>query len=427
MQTVIKIENLYKEYRLGTIGYGTLREDLQSWWAKTRGKPDPNSIISQVDGKFNSFTDRILALNNINLEIKEGDRLGIIGKNGAGKTTLLKILSQISSPSSGKVKVKGRTASLIALGTGFQPEFTGRENIYLNGTIMGLRKFEIDKYFDEIVDFSGVEKFIDTPVKRYSSGMYIRLGFAVAAYLDPDILIVDEVLAIGDDEFRKKAIGKMRDISSTEGRTVIFVSHNMGAIKELCNKAICISEGKVAMASDTDSTINYYLNITSIAENPEYNFLENHTNLFKFNNIRIMDKNALVSSHFEMWEDFTIEINYTVLKKITKSIISVSIEKQGVSILKSYDNDFSEEKFNFREAGQYIVKIKFNNILSVGTYSVSISAFQPIDDIDLGSFPNVITFNINENHNISHKSYGLSPSMVVTKFPWEYTFKKQSL
>ena len=213
MTTVIKIENLYKEYRLGTIGYGTLREDLQSWWARINGKPDPNSIIGYKVGQ-NMKSDRILALNDINLEIKRGELLGIIGKNGAGKTTLLKILSRIASPTKGSIKIKGRIASLIAVGTGFHGELTGRENIYLNGSILGLRKFEIDQRFDEIVDFSGIEKFIDTPIKRYSSGMNVRLGFAEAAHLEPEILLIDEVLGVGDVEFQNKGLGKMKNIAS---------------------------------------------------------------------------------------------------------------------------------------------------------------------------------------------------------------------
>ena len=230
MSPVIKIENLYKEYRLGTIGYGTLREDMESWWAKIKGRPDPNSIIGQSNGKIISSTDHILALNNINLEVKQGERLGIIGNNGAGKTTLLKILAQIASPTHGRVMAKGKIASLIAVGTGFHSELTGRENVYLNGSILGLTKKEIDNRFNEIVEFSGVEKFIDTPVKRYSSGMSVRLGFAVAAHLDPDILVVDEVLAVGDAEFRKKALEKMKPDGISESKTILFVSHNMQAI-----------------------------------------------------------------------------------------------------------------------------------------------------------------------------------------------------
>ena len=258
METIIKIDSLYKEYRLGTIGYGTLREDLESWWARFRGKRDPNSIIGQ-ENKNNSNSEHFLALDDINLEIKRGERLGIIGKNGAGKTTLLKILSRISSPTKGSARIKGRVASLIAIGTGFHPEFTGRENIYLNGSILGLRKFEIDKRFDEIVDFSDIDKFIDTPVKRYSSGMYVRLGFAIAAHLDPDVLIVDEVLAVGDADFQKKALGKMENVSHGEGRTILFVSHNMSSIINLCNRAILLNEGKIVADGKADKVVRQYL------------------------------------------------------------------------------------------------------------------------------------------------------------------------
>lgn len=258
MPSAIKIENLYKEYRLGTIGYGTLREDFESWWAGFRGKSDPNSIIGHKnDNNYN--VDRILALNNVNLEIKRGERFGIIGKNGAGKTTLLKILSRIASPTKGSAKINGRVASLIAIGTGFHPELTGRENIYLNGAIMGLTKKEISLRFDEIVDFSGVEQFIDTPVKRYSSGMYIRLGFAVAAHLDPDVLIVDEVLAIGDADFQKKALGKMKNVSHDDGRTILFVSHNMGMITSLCDNAILLENGTLKYKGLATDTVRKYL------------------------------------------------------------------------------------------------------------------------------------------------------------------------
>mgnify|MGYP001159502950 CR=1 FL=1 len=231
MNNVIKIENLYKEYRLGVIGHGTLYRDLQSFWANIRGRDDPNSIIGNENIGINHKRN-ILALKNINLEVQKGEVLGIIGQNGAGKSTLLKILSRITSPTKGIIKIKGNVASLLEVGTGFHTELTGRENIYLNGAINGMNKKEIDKKLDEIVDFAGVEKFLDTPVKRYSSGMIVRLGFAVSAYIEPDILIVDEVLAVGDASFQKKAINKMKDVSSNHGRTVLFVSHNMNSIRK---------------------------------------------------------------------------------------------------------------------------------------------------------------------------------------------------
>ena len=237
-KTVIKIENLSKLYRIGEIGTGTISHDLNRWWTtKIRGKEDPFAKVGQVNDRTSKAEkgEHVWALRDINLEVKQGDILGIIGKNGAGKSTLLKLLSRVTSPTTGSIKVKGRLASLLEVGTGFHPEMTGRENIYMNGTIMGMRRWEIDRKLDEIVDFAGIEKYLDTPTKRYSSGMTVRLGFAIAAFLEPEILVVDEVLAVGDAEFQKKAIGKMQDVSKGEGRTVIFVSHNMPAVENLCS------------------------------------------------------------------------------------------------------------------------------------------------------------------------------------------------
>jgi len=235
-QTVISAENLSKSYQLGAIGTGTFYGDVKRWWAKQRGRPDPYLRVGEAD-HGNRDGETIWALKDVNFSAQQGEALGIIGSNGAGKSTLLKILSQVTSPTSGEVKVKGRIASLLEVGTGFHPELTGRENIYLNGAIMGMNRDEIRRKFDEIVEFSGVEKFIDTPVKRYSSGMYVRLAFAVAAHLEPEILIIDEVLAVGDAQFQKKCLGKMQEVGK-EGRTVLFVSHNMGAIERLCSSAI---------------------------------------------------------------------------------------------------------------------------------------------------------------------------------------------
>ncbi len=257
-QTVIKIENLYKEYKLGVINHGTLTHDIQSWWARMRGKEDPNSLISSQhnsDAEKSSF----LALNDITCEIHQGDRDGVIGKNGAGKSTLLKILSKVTSPTKGSVKIKGRVASLLEVGTGFHSELTGRENIYLNGAILGMSRREIDRKIDAIIDFAGIEQHVDTPVKRYSSGMNVRLGFAFAAYLEPEILVVDEVLAVGDAEFQRKALGKMDDVSKGEGRTILFVSHNMGAVRKLCNNGILLEKGKKTIEGEMNTVINHYL------------------------------------------------------------------------------------------------------------------------------------------------------------------------
>lgn len=263
--TVIQVESLSKSYRLGTIGGGTLRDDVSRWLAKLRGKEDPNLQIGQ-EHHARLMGQEFWALQDVNFEVKQGEILGIIGRNGAGKSTLLKILSRVTAPTSGEVKVRGRIASLLEVGTGFHPELTGRENVFLNGAILGMTKGEIKKKFDEIVDFSGVEDFIDTPVKRYSSGMYVRLAFAVAAHLEPEILIVDEVLAVGDVEFQKKCIGKMQDVSKG-GRTILFVSHNMTAVSSLCEKAVLMKDGQIIQQGEAAKVIDGYFGGAKMAEN----------------------------------------------------------------------------------------------------------------------------------------------------------------
>ena len=260
MSTVIKIENLSKRYRLGVINRDMLYKDLQSRWAKFRGKEDPNAPIGLKHDKRLEHGDEFWALRNVDLEVKEGEVVGLIGGNGAGKSTLLKILSQITAPTEGKIKVKGRIASLLEVGTGFHPELTGRENVYLNGAILGMTRREVTSKFDQIVAFADIDAFIDTPVKRYSSGMYVRLAFAVAAYLDPEILIVDEVLAVGDADFQKKCITKMKDVSRAQGRTILFVSHNMAAIANLCGRAVFVQNGKISFDGNTDASIEAYMN-----------------------------------------------------------------------------------------------------------------------------------------------------------------------
>ncbi len=262
LETVIKIENISKLYRLGTIGTGTVSHDLNRWWHLVRGgKEDPYLKIGEVNDRSKKSENKYAwALKDINLEVNRGgDVLGIIGKNGAGKSTLLKLLSRVTAPTTGTIKAKGRISSLLEVGTGFHPELTGRENIYMNGAIMGMSKKEITSKLDEIIEFAGVEKYIDTPIKRYSSGMKVRLGFAVAAHLDPEILIVDEVLAVGDADFQKKAIGKMQDASSIEGRTVLFVSHNMTAIKNLCKTGIVLSDGFIKYSGEITDVVDFYL------------------------------------------------------------------------------------------------------------------------------------------------------------------------
>ena len=260
MSTAIEFNHVSKQYRLGLVSTKTLSHDLNRWWQTTvLHKDDPYLKIGSVNDRSKAAdSEYVWALRDINFKIEQGDVVGIIGKNGAGKSTLLKLLSRVTGPSTGSIKAKGRIGSLLEVGTGFHPEMTGRENIYMNGAILGMTKHEITQKLDEIVDFSGCERYIDTPVKRYSSGMMVRLGFAVAAHLDPEILVVDEVLAVGDAEFQKKAIGKMKDVSQGEGRTVLFVSHNMGSVRNLCKTGVLLENGMVKYTSDIDSTINEY-------------------------------------------------------------------------------------------------------------------------------------------------------------------------
>ncbi|WP_292972653.1 polysaccharide ABC transporter ATP-binding protein [Mucilaginibacter sp.] len=266
MSIAIKAENLSKAYQLGDFGTGTISRDLERYWARLRGKEDPFLKIGETNDRTRKGTnDVVWSLRDIAFEIEQGDAVGIIGRNGAGKSTLLKILSRVTSPTTGSVKVKGRIASLLEVGTGFHPELTGRENIFLNGAILGMRKGEIKRKFDEIVAFAGIDRYVDTPVKRYSSGMYVRLAFAVAAHLESEILIVDEVLAVGDADFQKKCLGKMQDVSKGEGRTVLFVSHNMGSIKSLCNTGMVLNNGllqSIEPVSNAIGTYNQLLNRT---------------------------------------------------------------------------------------------------------------------------------------------------------------------
>ena len=256
---ILKAENISKQYRLGQVGTGTISHDLNRLWHQVLGKDDPYLKVGEVnDRSTRGASDYVWALQGINFEVERGEVIGIIGKNGAGKSTLLKILSKVTAPTTGVIKSRGRIASLLEVGTGFNPELTGKENIYLNGAILGMTKKEITSKLDEIIDFSGCERYIDTPVKRYSSGMTVRLAFAVAAFLEPEILVVDEVLAVGDAEFQKKAIGKMQDISRNGGRTVLFVSHNLGSVKTLCNRGILLENGKINIDDEIDSVLSTY-------------------------------------------------------------------------------------------------------------------------------------------------------------------------
>ncbi len=316
-ETIIKVEDVGKLYKLGAIGTGTLSHDLNRWWAKMWGKEDPFSEVGMDNyRKVKGRNEWVWALRDINFEVKKGEVLGIIGRNGAGKSTLLKILSKVTTPTKGCIKVNGRIASLLEVGTGFHHELTGRENIFLNGAILGMSKSEIKSKLDEIIAFAGVERYIDTPVKRYSSGMYVRLAFAVAAFLEPEILIIDEVLAVGDAEFQKKCLGRMKDVSSNNGRTVLFVSHNMGAVNQLCNRAIQLRNGSLVNEGQTAEVVTSYLSSNS-SQSASYSGPETSGKKIWFTRIQPCDENGNPKCEFFHDEAlyFSFELRFNVDKE----------------------------------------------------------------------------------------------------------------
>ena len=338
----IRFENISKQYRLGEIGTGTLSHDLNRWWHTVRGKEDPYLKIGEAnDRTLKGKSDYVWALRDINFEVMKGDVLGIIGKNGAGKSTLLKILSKVTKPTTGLIKANGRIASLLEVGTGFHPEMTGRENVFMNGSIMGMSKAEITRKFDEIVDFAGVERYIDTPVKRYSSGMTVRLGFAIAAHLEPEILVVDEVLAVGDAEFQKKAIGKMQDVSRSEGRTVLFVSHNMTAVSDLCNRGILLDNGKVLIDGNIRYLVEEYLaGCNELKPQNEWNGNEAPgCNDIKIRRAFIVDikLNKINSTYIN--QEFGICFEYEVLDDIPFFTHSINVyNRRDIHLFTSHDD-----------------------------------------------------------------------------------------
>jgi len=376
MSTVIKVENLGKQYRLGEVGTGTLSHDLNRWWARMRGKEDPFAKIGEANDRTRKGqSEYVWALQDINFEVKAGEVLGIIGRNGAGKSTLLKILSKVTKPSTGQIKTRGRIASLLEVGTGFHPEMTGRENVYLNGAIMGMTKSEISRKFDEIVDFAGVERYIDTPVKRYSSGMYVRLAFAVAAHLEPEILIVDEVLAVGDAEFQKKCLGKMKDVSVNDGRTVLFVSHNMAAVSALCNTGLLLKNGGICALGEIQNIISIYSKIgNGIGGQTIDESVPNPGQKLKIRSVRVINELGDVSAHIDNAYRAFIELTFEVLKEGRGYDVSIELVHTGYgtifgSTLKDVDpaandgNIFMEGIYKYKvalpvdllRAGDYII------------------------------------------------------------------------
>ncbi len=409
----IKAENISKYYRLGQINNGTLYADIQSWFARKFGKEDPHAKI----GFDSSQCDKegFWALKDINFEIKQGDRVGIIGRNGAGKSTLLKVISEITTPTTGNIYIKGRVASLLEVGTGFHPEMTGRENIYMNGAILGMKKAEITRQLDEIIDFAEIEQYIDTPVKRYSSGMYVRLAFAVAAHLQSEILIADEVLAVGDAQFQKKAIGKMSDLSTSEGRTVLFVSHNMGAVRDLCNKGILLNKGQIIIDSHIGDAVSKYL----LPDNPQAGFFECENSKNKDINITRIEvsTNNRITNLFDSTEQITCKIFYTVNKPVNFCNFSFRLLKDGYVIFHSWDID-TDENLARKEKGSYLATFLLPNNLALGHYTISLDCGIPNTCL-IDGFENCLSFEI-ANMNINSSSKSLTRGGFINpKIKWE--------
>jgi len=414
----IKVEGLSKQYRLGEIGTGTISHDLNRWIARLRGKEDPFAKVGETnDRTIRGNSNYVWSLKNIDFEVKKGEVLGIIGRNGAGKSTLLKILSKVTTPTTGNVKVNGRIASLLEVGTGFHPELTGRENIFLNGAILGMTKTEIRSKFDEIVDFSGVERYIDTPVKRYSSGMYVRLAFAVSAFLEPEILIVDEVLAVGDAEFQKKCLGRMKDVSTNDGRTILFVSHSMAAVKNICTTGLLLKNGQIDLVGNSDDVVNYYFS----------NFIESNTES-KVNLIdvkRLYDHpryieyqaaafvNPVENNFYSTKDDITILLTLKSNIDCDAFRVSFSVNRPDESIVGVF---FSEEIFSVKKDEiQEIELIVRNHQLAKGQYYLcfAVGIGNEIQGITEYDFVNQVLF-----FEIAYKD--TEKSQMITLWPSEW-------
>ena len=378
---VIEFDGVGKQYVLGTFGTGTLSHDLNRWWAHIRGKEDPYLKVGEVNDRTKKGDSRFVwALKDISYSVEQGDVVGIIGKNGAGKSTLLKILSRVTSPTVGSIKVKGRIASLLEVGTGFHPEMTGRENIYMNGSIMGMTRAEITSKLDEIVDFAGVEKYLDTPVKRYSSGMIVRLGFAIAAHLDPEILVVDEVLAVGDAEFQKKAIGKMHDVANGQGRTVLFVSHNMAAVKSLCKTGVVMKNGGIEYTGDIESSVSHYLNVyASKSDNSILSNIKWTKNTIHISKIEINGTSDSYSVIGSDQKTLDILIEGHTDEKMTYDVMLILKSKEGIPMAMFSKGHYMGEICHL-DPGDFSLKrrIILPEILSKGQIQVDLNIHHPM-------------------------------------------------
>lgn len=419
-EIAIKVSGVKKMYKLGQIGGGTLQADLQSWWARVRGKEDPNSKIG-TDQRSNGKT--FMALNGLDLTVYKGEALGIIGGNGAGKSTMLKLLSRVTAPTEGEIDLYGRIASMLEVGTGFNPEMTGRENVYLNGAILGMTKAEIDAKMEQIIEFSEVREFIDTPVKRYSSGMFVKLAFSVAAHLDSEIMIMDEVLAVGDMAFQSKCLNKMKDAAKQDGRTVLYVSHNMNTIRTLCDRCIVLDKGKIIFEGDVEEAISLYMsskkelsivNDFASERNSEYNM----DNKVHIDQAVFIDKEYPV---FEPDEDIIIKVSYTATEELShmafrmtimsenKEVVGLATTKSGIRTKVGKNEVILNISANCLAPCKYIVKLV--------SYSANEYGYGPLHDAvdEALAFQKIMNTDSNNKMNWNHKVWGymMFPEIIV--------------
>jgi lipopolysaccharide transport system ATP-binding protein len=402
--TVIEVNNLGKQYRLGQVGTTTMVDDFKRWTYRIRGKEDPFLKIGEENDRTKKGdSDYVWALRDINFTVKQGEVLGIIGKNGAGKSTLLKILSRTTSPTVGEYKIKGRVASLLEVGTGFHPDLTGRENVFLNGAILGMTKKEIRNNFDAIVDFSGVERYIDTPVKRYSSGMYVRLAFAVAAHLNPEILIVDEVLAVGDVEFQEKCIGKMKDVAGN-GKTVLFVSHNINAVRTLCNKGMFLKNGMVKNYGKIQTVTEAYL-FEGLQSRSQRLFSSHEVSIDSYcelRSIKIFNQHNLYQTEYDVTDEVNVEVCYSVIQQKYTFTVHLYIKNSNGDVLfVGMDNKYSPYINNAQPAGNYKETLRIDkNFFNEGNYSIQvlICTFPTLVESKFCTYDNALSFSITDSN-----------------------------
>jgi lipopolysaccharide transport system ATP-binding protein len=441
MSTVVEVDDLWKKYRLGVIGTGTLRHDFERWWHRVRGKPDPYSEVdqrSEIKNRKSELAssadhgtsgvsaslgdDEMWALRGVSFEINQGEILGIIGRNGAGKSTLLKILARVTAPTKGEVRIRGRIVSLLEVGTGFHGELTGRENIFLNGAILGMTKAEIRSRLDEIIDFSGVEKFIDTPVKRYSSGMYVRLAFAVAAHLEAEILIVDEVLAVGDAAFQKKCLGKMQDVSK-RGRTILFVSHNMAAVTKLCSQCAFLDDARLKLIGPTDEIIPHYLRGGKQTEGIrtwDETVQNNSDPRLKIYALRILGPDGATTGHVDIRKSFTVEVEYRILETLPQFRIGLQvITSDGTIAFTSADSADPSYETKKCTPGHYATRCFVpGNLLNEGFYSLTFGADIPFVK---GLFleEGAIGFSVEQTGGVSTRFAEKWQGVICPKLKWQ--------